>query len=335
MSNPLGMPWFVHPPEAPPPLVEWHDDTPPPGAELSDAMRVFLAQSGTRARLAEIDGSLCASLVGASFDTEDTVPMLERIDLILTKSSVLLRRRPITGFAATLALDHIAAQWAQTPPDQRDASVLFVQMLDGVVDGSTEVFDEIRVRVGHLEERMLVANPALNQVQSEILTLSRHLGSVRDGLLPLRGELREIVELRDPVGRHLVSEAGSRWLRNIEMDLTHDVPNALAVAEARIAGALTQLQGERSESTNRVVLLLTIITVAFFLPTLLTGLYGMNVPLPGQQHGAIFWVFVGIAVAFLGIAATAITRLGLWGTFRTVLPWTPRPETARPEHPTP
>ena len=261
--------------------------------------------------------------------------MLERIDLILTKSSVLLRRRPITGFAATLALDHVAAQWAQTPPDQRDASVLFVQMLDGVVDGSTEVFDEIRVRVGHLEERMLVANPALNQVQSEILTLSRHLGSVRDGLLPLRGELREIVELRDPVERHLVSEAGSRWLRNIEMDLTHDVPNALAVAEARIAGALTQVQGERSESTNRVVLLLTIITVAFFLPTLLTGLYGMNVPLPGQQHGAIFWAFVGIAVALLGIAATAITRLGLWGTFRTVLPWTPRPETARPEHLTP
>jgi Mg2+ and Co2+ transporter CorA len=159
---------------------------------------------------------------------------------------------------------------------------------------------------------MLVANPPLNQVQSELLALSRHLSSVRDGLLPLRGDLRELTDLRDPVERNLVSAAGGRWLRNIELDLTHEVPAALAVAESRIAGALTQLQGERSESTNRVVLLLTIITVAFFLPTLLTGLYGMNVPLPGDEDRWIFWAIVGIAVAFLGVAVTAITRLGLW-----------------------
>lgn len=327
------MPWIVHPPGAPPPLVEWHDDTPPPEAGLTDAMMAFLAQPGRRARVAEIDGSICASLVGASFDAADDVPLLERIDLILTTSNVLLRRRPITGMALTLEPHRVAAQWDQTPVAQRDASVLFLQLLDAMVDGSTEVFDEIRTRVGHLEERMLVANPALNQVQSEILALSRHLASVRDGLLPLRGELREIVELRDPVERHLVSDAGGRWLRNIELDLTHDVPAALAVAEARIAGALTQLQGERSESTNRVVLLLTIITVAFFLPTLFTGLYGMNVPLPGQEHRWVFWSFVGVAMALLAVAGTAITRLGLWGTFRTVLPWTPRPETARPERP--
>ena len=137
--------------------------------------------------------------------------------------------------------------------------------------------------------------------------------------------------IREPVERKLVSEAGGRWMQNIERDLVNEVPSSLAVAEARIAGALTQLQGERSEATNRVVLLLTIITVAFFLPTLLTGLYGMNVPLPGQSHTAVFWVLVGLAVSLLGVAATAITRLGLWGTFRTVLPWTPRPETARPE----
>ena len=246
---------------------------------------------------------------------------------------MLVRRRPITGFCTAITEELVATEWRQTPAAQRDASVLFLQLLDAVVDGSIEVFDEIRARVGHLEERMLVANPPLNRVQSDVLELSRHLGSVRDGLLPLRGALREIAELRDPVERHLVSAPGGRWLRNIELDLAHEVPAALAVAEARIAGALTQLQGERSESTNRVVLLLTIITVAFFLPTLLTGLYGMNVPLPGQAHRSVFWSFVGVAVALLGVAGTAITRLGLWGTFRTVLPWTPRPETTRPERP--
>lgn len=325
------MPWIVHPPGAPPPLVTWSGDALPDDVALSNALRDFLAQSSQRARLAEIDDTLCASLVAASFDAGDAVPMVERVDLILTTAHVLMRRTPLTGLCSILHSDRIARQWAQTPPAQRDASVLFLQVLDAVVDGSTEVFDEIRSRVGRLEEQMLVANPPLNRVQSDLLALSRHLGSVRDGLIPLRGELREITEIREPVERKLVSEAGGRWMRNIEMDLAAEVPASLAVAEARIAGALTQLQGERSEATNRVVLLLTIITVAFFLPTLLTGLYGMNVPLPGQHHQAIFWVLVGLAVALLGVAATAITRLGLWGTFRTVLPWAPRPQTARPE----
>ncbi len=325
------MPWLVHPPGAPPPLVEWHGESPPSEAWLTDAMLAFLVQPARRARLAEVDGALCASLVGASFHADDAVPHLERVDLILGPSHVLLRRRPITGLCSTLEGTRVEDQWHQTPAGQRDASVLFLQLFDAAVDGSIEVFDEVRARVGQLEEQMLVANPPLNRVQSELLALSRHLGSVRDGLLPLRGELRELAELRDPVERHLVSEAGSRWLRNIELDLTNEVPAALAVSEARIAGALIQLQGERSEATNRVVLLLTILTVAFFMPTLLTGLYGMNVPLPGQEHRWIFWAFVAAAVALLGVAVTAITRLGLWGTFRTVLPWAPRPETARPE----
>ena len=315
--------------------MEWRDDSPPAETGLSEPVRAFLAQPARRARLAEVDGTLCASLVGASFDTDDAAPVLERIDLILGASHVLLRRRPITGFCAMLDPARVEAQWRQTPAGQRDASVLFLQLLDAAVDGSIEVFDEVRARVGQLEEQMLVANPPLNRVQSEILALSRYLGNVRDGLLPLRGELRELTELRDLVERRLVSDAGGRWLRSIELDLINEVPAALAVAEARIAGALTQLQGERSEATNRVVLLLTIITVAFFLPTLLSGLYGMNVPLPGQEHRWIFWLFVGVAVSLLGVAVTAITRLGLWGTFRTVLPWTTRPETARPERPAP
>lgn len=175
------------------------------------------------------------------------------------------------------------------------------------------------------------------QVLSGLLELSNHLGRLRDGLLPLRGDIRELAELRDPVERQVISPAAERWLRSIETDLAQDVPAVLSVADARIAGALLQLQGERSEATNRVVLLLTIITVAFFVPTLLTGLYGMNVPLPRQRHDWIFWSVVGLAAALLGVAAAAITRLGLWGTFRSVLPGpglSLRPDlTVIPKHP--
>jgi magnesium transporter len=314
------MPWPAHPPGALPPLIEWHGAEPPAEIAINERIRTFLARPAYRARILEIDGSICATLVAANYDPDDPEPLLERIDVILQHKHVVLRRRKITGACAALSPERIADEWDQTPPDQRDASVLFLQIIDAVVDSSTEVLDEIRRRVGLLEERMLASNPTLNQVLSGLLELSHHLGRLRDGLLPLRGDIRELAELRSPVERQIISPAAERWLRSIETDLTQDVPAALSVADARIAGALLQLQGERSEATNRVVLLLTIITVAFFIPTLLTGLYGMNVPLPRQHQGWLFWSVLGIAVSFFCVAAAAITRLGLWGTFRSVLP---------------
>lgn len=328
------MPWRIHPP-GPPPLVDWVGGAEPAGLDLPDAVLAFLADGRQRARLCEIDGALCATLIAASFEAGDAAPALERVDLVLRTSEVVMRRGPVSGPCPALDAGRIRAQWDQTPAEQRDTSVLFVQIIDAIVDSSGEVLDEVRRRVGSLEERMLAPNPALNRVLSELLDLSQQLGSVRDGLLPLRGDIRELVELRDPVERQLMSAAGARWLRSVELDLMHDVPATLAVAEARLAGAFSQLQGERSEATNRVVLLLTILTVAFFLPTLLTGLYGMNVPLPSQSHRWIFWAFVAIAGTFLAVAGAAITRLGLWGTFWSVVPGGRRGTSATPETRTP
>lgn len=328
------MPWTVQPHSAPAPLLTLAADDPSfDGLVLTDATRAFLDGAGRRAKIAEVDGGLCATLVAAAFAPGDARPSLEAVDLVLRPGDVIMRRRVIAGACPLLDVAHIQALWAQAPDRQRDASVLFLVIIDAVVDASNDVLGEIRSRLGQIEERMLAANPPLNRLQSEILELSHHLGSVRDGLVPLRGEMRELAELRDPVERGLLSEAGGRWLRSIELDLTHEIPAALGVAESRIAGALAQLQGERGEATNRVVLLLTIITVAFFLPTLLTGLYGMNVPLPADRHEWVFWGIVGLAAMFIAVAATAITRLGLWGTFRTVLPWTTRPEPLEPPPP--
>lgn len=317
--NGLVMPWTPLP-DGPLPIVEWAGTDPVPDVPLTEAIAAFLDHPGRRAQMEEIDGCLCARLVAISFDPDDAVPSLERIDLVLRPSHLLMRRRPISGTCAALTRGRLEVQWSRTPPDRRDTSVLFLQIIDAVVDASAEVLDEIHSRVGLLEERLLIPNPPLNRVLSSLLELSHHLSNVRDGLLPLRGDIRELAELAEPVERGLLSDAGMRWLRNVELDLIHDVPAGLATVERRITGALAQLHGERSEATNRFVLLLTIITVSFFVPTLMTGLYGMNVPLPGQESRGVFWAFIAVGVAFLGVAGVLITRLGLWGTFVSILP---------------
>src|SRR5262249_43903993 len=218
----------------------------------------------------------------------------------------------------------LTAEWARTPLDQRDTSVLFMQVLDAVSDGYRTVIGEVRRRVEALEEELLVERPRLNRVLGDLLELSRDLASVRDGLLPLRADVRELLHLREPIERGMVGGAGLRWLKELLHDLSAEVPAVLDSADRRIESALMQVQGERSEATNRVVFLLTIVTVAFFVPTLLTGLYGMNVPLPAKNDDEVFWVVVGVAAVLLGLAGVAISRLKLWGNFRAVAPDRPR-----------
>ncbi len=312
------MPWKVFPADAPPPLRDLHLDERDPGQ--TPAIAAFFARAGHRARLEEVDGSLCVRLIAASFVPEDPDPQLEVVEARLDPSGVMIRRRAESGVCTTLTDADIARKWAQLPDGQRDASVLFLLIVNTVVEAHHDVLDEIRARVDRLDQQLLAANPPLNEILAQVQHLGSHLGSVRDGLIPLRSQIREVLELREPVDRKLVSTAAHRWLRNLERDLSDEVPASLTIAEKRVATTMANLHGERSESTNRIVALLTVVTTAFFMPTLLTGLYGMNVPLPAQDRRLVFWVIIGLSAALILLAGAMITKMGLWGTFRRLLP---------------
>ncbi len=287
------------------------------------AIGEFFARPGTRARFKEVDGSLCIRLTGATFEPDDNGPQREVVEARLMPAGVIIRRQypgnPISPRSAIS--DHeIGRQWSQLPDGQRDASVLLMLVVNTIIDTHHDVLDEIRARVDRLDEALLAPNPALNEILPQIQQLGAHLGAVRDGILPLRPQVREVLELREPVDRLLISPAGERWLANIERDLSQEVPSSLTVVEKRVATTMANLHGERSESTNRIVALLTVITAAFFIPTLFTGLYGMNVPLPGQDRHFGFWVVIALTGVLLAFASVMITKMGLWGTFRRLVP---------------
>ena len=316
------MPWKTYPADSRPPLRPLHMDQRDHGH--CDAVATFFDHPGSRARFKEIDGALCIRLVGATFGPGDTAPVREVIEARLTTDGVLMRRTQSTDVAgdhpSAISDAEIARQWRDLPDGQRDASVLLTLIVNTVIDTQHDVLDEIRSRVDRLDEALLAPNPPLNEILPQIQQLGSYLGAVRDGILPLRPQVRELLELREPVERGLISAAGARWLVNIARDLSEEVPSSLTVVEKRVATTMGNLHGERSESTNRIVALLTVITAAFFVPTLFTGLYGMNVPLPGQERHFGFWLVIALTGVLLMLAAVMITKMGLWGTFRRLMP---------------
>ena len=55
---------------------------------------------------------------------------------------------------------------------------------------------------------------------------------------------------------------------------------------------------------NETIRLLTVMTVALTVPTMVAGLFGMNVPVPGAEDGMMFWkitigsVIIAMVVGF-------------------------------------
>jgi Mg2+ and Co2+ transporter CorA len=307
------VPWPLIPPDAPLPLVDCGPDHPDAHVELPPGVRAFFAIADPRGAVREVDGMLCARVVAGGVSGAWHVG-LERLDLALAPRGVVVRRRAVEGAAHHHQFDLAAvrAEWDGVLPGQRDASVLFALILDRVVEGYGEVLEVIRARADKQEGHLLERDRPLRDVQLGLLELNEALAAIRRHVLPLRNDLRELRQLRAPVERGVISAAGARWLGSLEDDLRRDLPEALAVAEGRIGNALFQLQGERSEVTNRVVLALTIVTAAFYVPTIVAGLYGMNVPLPFQEERAVFYVVVACALALFVLGIALIIRLGLW-----------------------
>jgi magnesium transporter len=51
-----------------------------------------------------------------------------------------------------------------------------------------------------------------------------------------------------------------------------------------------------TNNLNRIIKLLTALTIVFTIPTMIASFFGMNVPLPGGQHPLMFWWILGSAL---------------------------------------
>jgi magnesium transporter len=78
----------------------------------------------------------------------------------------------------------------------------------------------------------------------------------------------------------------------------------------RITGMLEAHLSNVSNRLNEVMKVLTIVSTLLMPPTLLTSLYGMNVPLPHLPggEGMQFWWVIGITLSVSGVMLTLFRR---------------------------
>jgi magnesium transporter len=171
---------------------------------------------------------------------------------------------------------------------------LFHRIVDAMVDHYRPEMDKLEDRLDALESEIFeTGDPKLVR---QILDEKKQVASLRRIVTPQRDVIARLAR-RDFVD---VSTELSFRFRDVYDHLVRIADDALMFQD-RITGMLDAHLSNVSFRLNEVMKVLTLVTVLFMPPTLIAGIWGMNVPLPhlpGGEAAQFWWVVAGmIAIA--------------------------------------
>ncbi|MCP2015393.1 magnesium transporter [Deinococcus sp. HSC-46F16] len=164
---------------------------------------------------------------------------------------------------------------------------------------------QINKRVDAIEDRMETATR--NKELMDLLKLEKSLVYFITGLKANEAMMERVK--RDRIFE--MYEEDSELLDDVLIE------NLQAIEMASIASnILTSMAGAFasviSNNVQEVVKVLTVTTILVAIPTLVTSIFGMNVPLPFQENPEALWIVLGIATALAGTLAFLFYR---WRVF--------------------
>lgn len=183
---------------------------------------------------------------------------------------------------------------------------LFHRIVDAMVDHYRPEVEKLEEALDEIEDE--VFGDDNTSLIRDILDLKRDVASLRRVVAPQRdviGRLarREFVDIS--------SEMALRF-RDVHDHLVRLNDEAF-VFQDRISGILDAHLTSVSNRLNQVVKLLTVLTTVFMPLTLISGLWGMNVPIPHFPGGpaAQFWWVLGLMGAIV-VSMLAVFRRMRW-----------------------
>ena len=180
------------------------------------------------------------------------------------------------------------------------------RIIDSMVDNYRPEIEEIEQHLNTLEEEAILGRR--DDLVRDILGVKRDLAGLR----------RVVIPQRDAVGRlarrefALISDELAYRFRDVYDHLVR-LSDEATLLQDRVTGMLDAYLSTVSNRLNRIVKVLTVMSTIFLPLTVLTGMWGMNIPLPHFPGGEAvqFWWVAGI-MAGISIAMLAMFRRNGW-----------------------
>ena len=162
---------------------------------------------------------------------------------------------------------------------------------------------------------MLMMEALIHQYQTRVASINRQMRAATNDVRNLRArdiailteyerKLNDYLDALQPTNTAIEKLLGGRLLTLYEddHDLVEDLSIDLEQLMSRCKSLLRTITNVRDSyravidtQLNETVRILTVITLALTIPTMIAGLYGMNVDLPGEHWPFMFWVVIGIS----------------------------------------
>jgi magnesium transporter len=180
---------------------------------------------------------------------------------------------------------------------------LFHRIVDSMVDHYRPEVDKLEARIDTLEEEIFESTDP--ELVRRILEEKREVAQLRRIVIPERDVVARLAR-RDFAD--ITIEMSFRF-RDIYDHLVRIADDAL-IFQDRITGMLDAHLTNASNRLNEVMKVLTVVATIFGPPTLVAGIWGMNVPLPHFPGGedAQFWWVVAAMVLMIGGMLAAFRR---------------------------
>ena len=185
-------------------------------------------------------------------------------------------------------------------------AALLHRIVDAMVDHYRPEVDRLEERLDTLETEIFEHPSAM--LAKEILKFKADVSSLRRVVLPQRDVVGRLARREFPI----ISESLAYRFRDVHDHLVRLVDEAMFFQD-RVTSLLDAHLTQVSNQLNGVMKVLTIIATLFMPLTVLTGMYGMNVPLPHLPGGedAQFWWIAGI-MGSLSTGMLAFFRSRRW-----------------------
>jgi magnesium transporter len=171
---------------------------------------------------------------------------------------------------------------------------LMHRIVDRMIDNYRPVFEEIEARVGRLEDEAFAGHERLSL---RVMRLKRDVSSMRRVLVPQRDAIGRLARREFP----MISDELTYRFRDVYDHVVRLTDEAILFQD-RITGIFEVNLSSVSNRLNQVMKLLTVMSTIFLPLTVLTGMWGMNIPLPHFLGGpdVQFWWILGLMIAISG-----------------------------------
>jgi magnesium transporter len=183
---------------------------------------------------------------------------------------------------------------------------LMHRIMDSMIDNYAPEMTELEEQMDELEEDAILG--AADNLVRPILSVKRDLAALRRVVIPQRDVVGRLARREFP---QISNEMAYRF-RDVYDHLVRYADEA-TMFQDRVTGILEGYLSAISNRLNQVMKVLTVMSTIFLPLTVLTGMWGMNVPLPmlpGSEHTQFWWI-TGIMIA-ISAAMLVVFRRKRW-----------------------